>query len=259
MALIGNNSVLNKSNTRYSNGTSTTGAYAGNTRANWQNPSMGFAKIINSFPQKTSFPYGYNLGEAYLKSIKSGGVSSFTLIGGAGSLEATAILARLSEATLAGIGAISSAELGSIVKAEAALSGVGSVSSSLGILTGMSASLSGIGSVSASLSAIAQINSALAGVGAISATLRGDGSLAAEIVIGGTGYLSSDDTARLAEAVWAEVATENNVSGTMGEKLNDAGSAGNPWEAALVDNNTAGTFGALVQKLLTVAKFLGLK
>jgi hypothetical protein len=45
----------------------------------------------------------------------------------------------------------------------------------------------------------------------------------------------------------------------MGEKVNDAGAAGNPWSALLVDNNTAGTFGSFVQKLLTVAKFLGFK
>lgn len=33
----------------------------------------------------------------------------------------------------------------------------------------------------------------------------------------------------------------------MGEKLNDAGAAGNPWAALLSANNTPETFGALVQ------------
>jgi hypothetical protein len=63
----------------------------------------------------------------------------------------------------------------------------------------------------------------------------------------------------LADAVWSAQADENNLVGTMGEKLNDAGAAGNPWAANLVDNNNPGTFGAFVQKLLSVAKFLGLK
>lgn len=63
----------------------------------------------------------------------------------------------------------------------------------------------------------------------------------------------------LAAAVWSAPAVDNNVAGSMGEKLNDAGAAGNPWSALLVDNNSAGTFGNFVQKLLTVAKFLGFK
>jgi hypothetical protein len=35
--------------------------------------------------------------------------------------------------------------------------------------------------------------------------------------------------------------------------------ADNPWSALLSSNNSSGTFGERVQKLLTVAKFLGLK
>jgi hypothetical protein len=33
----------------------------------------------------------------------------------------------------------------------------------------------------------------------------------------------------IASAVWAAIAASNNTTGTMGEKLNDAGSASNPW------------------------------
>lgn len=60
-------------------------------------------------------------------------------------------------------------------------------------------------------------------------------------------------------AVWEALATDFNNAGTMGEKLNDAGAAGNPLAALLVDDVDAGTFGERVQKLLTTAKFLGLK
>ncbi len=63
----------------------------------------------------------------------------------------------------------------------------------------------------------------------------------------------------LADAVWSAPSVDNNSPGTMGELLNDAGAAGNPWSADLASNNTDGTFGGFVQKLLTVAKFLGLK
>lgn len=80
------------------------------------------------------------------------------------------------------------------------------------------------------------------------------------------GYLSGTATNEtefsadaLARAVWEALASDFNTPGSMGEKLNDAGAAGNPWAALLVDNNDAGTFGERVQKLLTTAKFLGLK
>ncbi len=63
----------------------------------------------------------------------------------------------------------------------------------------------------------------------------------------------------LANAVWQAQAVDQNDPGTMGELLNDAGAAGNPWAADLASNNTDGTFGGFVQKLLSVAKFLGLK
>ena len=63
----------------------------------------------------------------------------------------------------------------------------------------------------------------------------------------------------LASAVWDTVLADHQEIGSTGKALNDAGSAGNPWSADLASNNTSGTFGYLVQKLLTVAKFLGLK
>jgi hypothetical protein len=63
----------------------------------------------------------------------------------------------------------------------------------------------------------------------------------------------------LANAVWDTVLADHLDAGTAGSALSDAGSAGNPWSALLDDNNDPGTFGERVQKLLTIAKFLGLK
>lgn len=64
----------------------------------------------------------------------------------------------------------------------------------------------------------------------------------------------------LASAVWDALVTNHLTAGTTGKALNDAGAAGNPWSAPVVGNTDAGTFGELVgKKILTVAKFLGLK
>lgn len=258
MALIGNYSVLNKSHARFSNGTATAGAYAANTKSNWTNQSISFAKLINSFPQQSSYPDGVPLGDAYITPIKNGRLASYTDIIGTGSLTATATLAKLSQANINGSGALTAA-IGAVVKSAANLSGSGSLSASIGILTNMTASINGSGSLTASLSAIVRLSSSISGLGSISSNLKGTNTMSAAITIGGTGYLSNDDVSRLSSAVWDEPTASHSTAGTTGKALQDAGSAGNPWSASLSSNNTPNTFGWLVQQLLTLAKFLGLK
>jgi hypothetical protein len=64
---------------------------------------------------------------------------------------------------------------------------------------------------------------------------------------------------QMAEAVWSALSALNNEEGTMGQKLNAAGTAGDPWTANLDDYTDDSQFGAFIKKLLTTAKFLGLK
>ncbi|MFA4871631.1 MAG: hypothetical protein WC610_01020 [Patescibacteria group bacterium] len=60
--------------------------------------------------------------------------------------------------------------------------------------------------------------------------------------------------------IWDEPIAGHLTTGTTGKALSDAGGAGNPWSSTITGNTTAGTFGELVgKKLLTIAKFLGLK
>lgn len=71
---------------------------------------------------------------------------------------------------------------------------------------------------------------------------------------------SSITPSEVANAVWDEATASHIIAGTMGKAMNDAGSAGNPWSSPIVGNTTPGTFGELIgKKMLTVAKFLGLK
>lgn len=65
---------------------------------------------------------------------------------------------------------------------------------------------------------------------------------------------------KLASSVWDALIANHLTAGTTGKALSDAGGAGNPWGTPIAGNTNAGTFGELVgKKLLTVAKFLGLK
>jgi len=64
----------------------------------------------------------------------------------------------------------------------------------------------------------------------------------------------------LANVVWDELTAGHTTAGTTGKALIDAGAGGNPWSTTVSGNTDTGTFGELVgKKLLTVAKFLGLK
>jgi hypothetical protein len=105
-----------------------------------------------------------------------------------------------------------------------------------------------------------------------------------DIVVTGTGLT----TANVGPAVWAAIAALNDIPGSMGEKLNDAGASANPWTEALpgayvpgsagyilgnllndipqsvwnevmTTYNIPDSFGEQQKKLLTLAYFLGLK
>lgn len=71
---------------------------------------------------------------------------------------------------------------------------------------------------------------------------------------------ASSSATLLSATIWDEPIASHLTDGSTGKALSDAGSAGNPWSSPITGNTTAGTFGELVgKKLLTVAKFLGLK
>jgi hypothetical protein len=67
------------------------------------------------------------------------------------------------------------------------------------------------------------------------AVIRAYGDMTVDIVVTGSGLT----TANVGPAVWAALASQNNDPGTMGEKLNDAGSASNPWTEVIESGYTA--------------------
>ena len=134
--------------------------------------------------------------------------------------------------------------------------------------------VSGSGSATISFSPTATILSIAAASGSTTVTFTPTASIGALAGLVGTatvtltpaaisyaiGYLSGTSTNEtefsadaLAQAVWEVAASDFNTAGTMGEKLNDAGSAGNPWASLLASNNSAGSFGEFVQSLPSAA------
>ena len=125
------------------------------------------------------------------------------------------------------------ANLSQVVSAILAGSGTISTANLLAVLQA-SATVTGSAYMTGTADAVGWALATLAGSGTITGTRYATGALAAEITPFTT--LSPEN---LATAVWSASAAENNDTGTMGEKLNDAGSASNPWTEVIEGSYTA--------------------
>lgn len=182
MGLIGNYSVLHKSLARFTNGTATAGAYAGNVRAAFNNPSLLRSRDVY-WPAITAYPEGYAPGTAHIIPRSSGGIASHTQISGMSSIDATLWEVKLTVAALSGSGTITEAALSLLSPATADLTGVGSISADLQSVSNMIAALTGSGTISdANLSAIVPMSADLSGSASLSVELKGYGSLSADIL-----------------------------------------------------------------------------
>jgi hypothetical protein len=184
----------------------------------------------------SAFPNGYNTEAAWQLPLRAGGMSARP--SGTGDFTAAGALVRLAVAALSGSGDITDADAQKLVALVAAITGSGTISSAgLQAFLQAVAALTGTGTVSAApLSGLGALLAAISGTGTTaSSTATGTGALAADLVVTGTGLT----TANVGEAVWAALASANNAAGTMGEKLNDAGSASNPWTEVIEAGYTA--------------------
>ena len=204
-----------------------------------------FTKI---FTKGTSVPDGYGM-KAVVPPYSAGNMSSYnqgrlTLSNGTLTMSAGRNMTGTTSLSL-NVGA---AQLQLIVLA------VGSATLTLSV---PSTSLQGLvniaGSTSITLTPNTPVLGAFAGLfGAATLTLTESGALTA------TGKLEGHilpytelSPQSLAAAVWAALSADNNASGTMGEKLNAAGSASNPW--------TDPTGQAVVTQLAELWRIHGLK
>lgn len=122
-------------------------------------------------------------------------------------------------------------------------------------IVGLNADLEGSGDLTASAGLATGLASTIAGTSTVTAGLRGTANLEAHIVVNE----GAATVASIATGVWSAVAVDNDISGTMGEKLNAAGTAGDPWTTDLTSYNTPGTAGKKMKDNLTQNNFLGLK
>lgn len=191
-------------------------------------------------------PSGERHPNCWMMPRSAGALAARNQLTGTGSISTTALAVKLAEASLTGSGELSA--IGSlIVQAVAAITGSGTITAAdLKAFLQAVAGIGGSGTVSATATGLGALAALLTGSGTgAGSTLTGTGELEAALVVTGTGLT----TGNVGAAVWAAIASANNTAGTMGEKLNDAGSASNPWTEVIESGFTA----AEILKLIAAA------
>lgn len=247
MALLGNYNVFLKCPITFVGGDGTSGIVG--LRSNWNVPGVSRNRFygdnwLAGTADRFGVPSAYASPYAWTLPPKSGGVGSNVGIRGVGAFTGSGALGVNVESTIAGSGTISSASLGLILSAVATLSGIGGLSASVIGALNASATLAGHGDFTASLGALAGAIAELSGTGSMTGATTAKASLSADIYVN----QSTASVNEIVSAVWNAVASEYNTSGTMGQKLNGAGSAGDPWGTDLDAYTTPGTAGALMKK-----------
>jgi hypothetical protein len=201
-------------------------------------------KYTGGWSQYNGIPSGYGPHYTWGPPLKSGGCA--TSIPCEGDVyDALLANAKNCVSTLAGTGVLTEASLSNIVNMAVAILGQGIITEAqlAGILT-MVASLVGTGVITeAQLGAIINLVTTLTGTGTLSYTeLMGLFMLSAHIYVN-TG---SADVDQLVAGVWDANASKYNTGGTMGQKLNAAGTAGDPWTTDLPGPYTGVQAGKIV-------------
>jgi uncharacterized protein YkvS len=254
MALLGNYNLFNKLPLRFRGG-----ATLADSRSNYSMSGSNRNQYAGSYPRIASTPNGYSHPYSWIMAKTAGGMSSYNQL----SMNLRETILNLAgginvEANLNGSFNITQAQLDQIANLSASITGnINATNAQLAAVSQLLANITGSMTVtSAQIGAIIDMIASLSGnISKTNAAIFATASISADLSLT-TGTVTP---AQIAQAVWDESSAAHLAAGSTGKALSDAGSAGNPWSAPLSGNDTAGTFGGLVQKLLTVAKFLGLK
>jgi len=224
--LLGNYTVLNKST-----GRSLGGATISETRAQWGGNSR-MNQYLGGFAEQNGIPIGYRPPYCFVMPLKGGGMSMRAIA--SGTMTANLIPTRPMTIDLVGSSDFD-ATAALIVSMAAAFSGSGSLTAAIVGRLNATCDMTGSGDLAADMTAIASAVVAMLGSGGLEAAIAAFGDMSIDITVTGTGLTVEN----VGPAVWASVAAANNIPGSMGEKLNDAGSASNPWTEVIESGYTA--------------------
>lgn len=246
--ILGNYTALNSNPGRAIGGfTNIYSNYKPGGRYSFYDPDMEFEQTRKN--ASASFPTGTEPPYSWILAPKGGELSATTTVTGIGSITAGMASGRGMASDLSGSGSLTGT-ISLLLQLVGSLSGSGTITASLSSALGLSASLTGSGSLSATISLLQGMAAALSGSGTISANLKQTISMMADIYVNN----STATVNEIVAAVWGALAADYNESGTMGEKLNGAGSAGDPWTTDLTPYNTANTAGKVVKQIKSIGQ-----
>lgn len=185
-----------------------------------------------TFGEYNAFPNGNLHPVCWMLPQKAGGMSMRPL--GEGTLAADLIPTRPMTIDMTGSGDLE-ATAALVVSMACAMTGSGSLTATITGLLDMTCDMTGSGDLTADMEGIASMAIDMLGQGDLEATIAAYGDMTIDIVVTGTGL----STANVGASVWNALAASFNAVGTMGEKLNDAGSASNPWTEVIESGYTA--------------------
>lgn len=212
--------------------------------------------VVSGETEKSAFYNGYVPPYSWFLSPKAGGLSSCNEVNGSATITGSVAKGiNLSTSDLNGVGTFDNSSLSMVVSCASALVGTGALTASMVGSVSLAVTIAGEGNVTAALGLIANCVSTILGQGSVDATLRGTATLESDIYVN----QSQAEVNALVAGIWNALAADYNESGTMGQKLNGAGSAGDPWGTDLSAYTTAGSAGKKLKDSLTIGQFIALK
>ena len=194
----------------------------------------------DGFPTGTNVPYSLIMGD------KGALLSATTTISGTSENTFAMAMGLAAQCDITGSGDFAGS-LSLVIQLACNILASGTISASLVGKLEMASALAGEGDITASLNLIAFVVSEITGSGTIEGTFKGNASLSADISSSST--LSPEN---LAAAVWNSIAASFNTAGTMGNKMNSAASAGDPWSTPLPGSYLSTEAGGILAQIQTL-------
>lgn len=247
MALLGNYSVILKNPATFIGGTQVSNC-RGAFNASGQLKQRFYPETIDGLPLTTALPEGYLAPNAWLLPYDIGSMSISNL-NGTGAFTGTGTAGLGGTLSMSGSG-VFDATGGLLAGLILEMTGSGSMTLSGGGLIEAFLAMAGTSEFNAAISANAGMTLAMSGVGSMTLAPQATGEMVLEIFVNE----SQATVNQIVAAVWSALAVEYNESGTMGQKLNGAGSAGDPWTTDLSGYNTTDTAGLILKQAKKAAK-----
>lgn len=222
------------------------GIFTYNKPGTWRSFYIG-DHVIPDETEKACFPTGTENPNNLVLAFKGGELSASTQLFQEGDVTANLLKGiNIESNNLTGSGDIVSS-LSLVVQLACDILLSSTLSANLIGKVEMASALAGSGDLSGALSLLAELNTSIVGSGDLNATAFGTADLSA--IITNTSTLSPES---LAAAVWNSLAATFNTAGTMGNKLNSAASAGDPWSTPLPGSYLSTEAGGILAQIQTL-------